>query len=160
MPTLKQALAKNLERILREKNLSQTEFAKKIGTTFKTVNTYVNAKAGISTEMIAKIADALEIEETELVAGPKLAPQDYKAFYDLSIAVENLRKENEYYKASVKKTEPIAASQLNNPETQELISLFSSLNEMERRGVLVNIRSVARTVASGSSIKDKIKKTS
>jgi transcriptional regulator with XRE-family HTH domain len=63
-------VAANLARILHEKEISQTELARRVGVSFQTINGYAKGRAGISGDMIAKLAVALEVEETALTTDP------------------------------------------------------------------------------------------
>jgi transcriptional regulator with XRE-family HTH domain len=70
MPSLKETIAENLSRILNERKKSQSDLAKDIGVSVKSINQYCNGKAGITGEMISKMSGALGVEETDLVAAP------------------------------------------------------------------------------------------
>lgn len=68
MRSLKDILADNLSRLLREKRKTQVELAEELGVSFKTVNQYLNGRGGISGEMITKFASALDVTEGDLVS--------------------------------------------------------------------------------------------
>lgn len=68
MATLRELVAINLGKQLQQKGISQTELAKLLKVSFQTVNSYMNGRSGISSDMLAKMANVLEIEETDLVA--------------------------------------------------------------------------------------------
>lgn len=72
MASLKSSLSANLIRILDEKGLSQSELARGVKISVKTVNGLINKKAGISGLMITKLASFLKVDETELVQDQKV----------------------------------------------------------------------------------------
>lgn len=67
MATVQELLSKNLARLLKTKNLTQVDFAKKMGVTFQTVNGVMTGSRSISLGMITRIAKALRIQESELL---------------------------------------------------------------------------------------------
>jgi len=75
MPTFKDILTKNLQRILREKKLSQVELAQKVGLSYQTINAIIKGRKGLTSDTLSKLAEALEVEESELIAIPKQAPE-------------------------------------------------------------------------------------
>ena len=68
MPSIKETLASNLKRLLFEKGMSQKELAEQLHVTVQTVSGLINAKAGVSGKILTKLANILEVEETDLVA--------------------------------------------------------------------------------------------
>jgi putative transcriptional regulator len=82
MPKLSAVLGKNIKRILDEKGLTQTDFADKMGVSFKTINTYINGKTGVSSGMLEKMASVLDVEETDLVtpSGDKAILEAFQAY--------------------------------------------------------------------------------
>ena len=75
MATLRELVAKNLDYYLEKKGLSQTELAKLLKVSFQTVNSYMNGRSGISSDMLAKMANVLGIEESDLIAIPQKPPE-------------------------------------------------------------------------------------
>lgn len=124
MPTLNEALANNLERILREKNLSQTDLAKMIKTSFQTVNNYMHARGGISSKTISTIAAALKVEETDLTSGPKLTTKDYQAFYELTVAANDLRSNYDKYKDIFPESLMHKLSKIGKEDQAKLVKMF------------------------------------
>jgi transcriptional regulator with XRE-family HTH domain len=84
MATLKAILAENLKRILFEKKLSQSQLSEKMDVSFQTINGIANGRVGITGDMISKIAQALGIEESDLVTSqtPPKQVQLSKAQWD------------------------------------------------------------------------------
>lgn len=72
MPTVQELLKMNLGQILREKELTQVDFAKKVGVTFQTINGVMTGSRSISLGMITRIAKALKISESELLSDPAM----------------------------------------------------------------------------------------
>lgn len=72
MATLRELVAKNLARFLKEKGITQTELAKILKVSFQTVNSYMNGRSGISSDMLSKMALALNVEESDLIAIPDI----------------------------------------------------------------------------------------
>lgn len=93
MPKLTAVIGQNLARRLKENSLTQTKFAELVGTSFKTINTYIKGKAGVSEKMIAKFAEVLEIEESDLVLP---VPDQFIEF------VREARKHEEFYRNVMK----------------------------------------------------------
>lgn len=71
MSTLKDVLAENLKRLLKEKKVSQSELANQLKVSFQTVNSIMNARGGTTWSMISEIARVLKIDETELFSPDK-----------------------------------------------------------------------------------------
>lgn len=68
MPSLREAVAVNLQKFMKEKGISQTDLAKLLGVTFQTVNAYANARRGISSDTISKLARVFDVEETDFTS--------------------------------------------------------------------------------------------
>jgi transcriptional regulator with XRE-family HTH domain len=71
---LKDILAENLNKFSRARGLSQKDLAKALNVSFQTVNAYMNARQGVSSDMLARFATALGVEESELTSDPKGSP--------------------------------------------------------------------------------------
>lgn len=171
MPKLSMTLGRNIERILNEKGLSQTEFAKQLGVTFKTINTYISGKSGISLGMISKMAETLGVEETDLTT-----PKDHPTTQEISNDYENFVRQARSNQESLKdlldrlsKTMHMPSEDMRHawieewslkanqgppqsqgPDVQELIRLFTSpaLNDSQRRGILGHVRDIVDVATS------------
>jgi transcriptional regulator with XRE-family HTH domain len=101
MPTLKEAVAANLRRLLQSKpGLSGRELAKNLDLTEQTVSAYLNARSGITSDTVAKLAAFFEVEETDLTAPPpgsqsSPAQSVDHALDDLRAAIEHEREARE-----------------------------------------------------------------
>jgi transcriptional regulator with XRE-family HTH domain len=170
MPKLVEALGKNLLRLRKEKKLSQEALGDLIGVTRQTILSYEKGEGHISEATIAKLAVALNVEETELTSGPKLTADDYKAFYELAVTVDKLKKENEALTVIVKSHPPpyepniltatpsdVSKPEYLDPQIQELISLFTTLDESQKTSAIGFIKSLGW--ASVSATQDKQKKS-
>lgn len=60
-------LGENIRRIRKEKGLSQSDLAKKLGVPYQQIGQYENAKRNPKLETIAKLARALEVPIVELI---------------------------------------------------------------------------------------------
>lgn len=147
MPTLADALAKNLTRILNEKGITQTKLAEKIGSSFQTINNYMHGRVGVSSKTISQMAKVLEVEETDLISGPKLTSQDYREFYELSISVDRLR-------ANYDKLTAIHATVLELVP-QEVMQKLSKLDEEERKKFVKFIEDRVDAILSKKNIPSK-----
>lgn len=129
MPGIKRVLGKNLARILREKGISQTELARLLHVSFQTVNGYIHGRAGLSSQMITKIAKVLEIEETDLVQEKKeTSPNHKKEFPEISQKeLKEMRSELSEFLKQVKPS-LLQASEPKSPVHNEV---FQLLNELE-----------------------------
>jgi transcriptional regulator with XRE-family HTH domain len=63
-------LSKNLLRIRKERGWSQSELAAKAGLTRGAIAKYENQTGGISSVVVSRLAEALEVEESELTSDP------------------------------------------------------------------------------------------
>jgi transcriptional regulator with XRE-family HTH domain len=68
MAKLRDVIASNLQRLLPQKDISQTDLAEMAKTTFQTVNGYFNGRVSPSEKMLSKFAGILGVEETELTS--------------------------------------------------------------------------------------------
>lgn len=59
-------IAKNINRIIREKGLKQKYVAEKVGVTESTFSNYLAERSGIKADMVPDFCRALEVEPNEL----------------------------------------------------------------------------------------------
>lgn len=98
MATVKEVVAKNLRFFRKNSRWTQAELAQKAGITQQTVTAYETGKVGnITSDMIEKLAKALNIEESDLINPHKepetlrLKPDLWEAALVLAEAVEQYR---------------------------------------------------------------------
>jgi transcriptional regulator with XRE-family HTH domain len=73
MTSIQKLVGLNLKRLLKEKGITQGDLARQIGVAFQTVNAYVNARQGISSDTLAKMAKGLDVSEMEFFVLPEKA---------------------------------------------------------------------------------------
>lgn len=148
MAKIKEVLAKNLERILEQKRISQVDLAKNLEVSFKTINGYVKGRTGVSTELIGKLAAALGVEETDLVKPPGPSLDEYKHFFDITAENDRLKKEI---------TELKQQTQASDPVDREIVSILSTFDKSQRERALFYIQGI-KDRSSQQSILGKEKK--
>lgn len=92
MPKIIEVLARNLVRIRTARKLTQTELARRLGVSIKTINQYEKGKAGVGIKTISRLAEVLGVEESDLVH-PGEAPQPIVLEPSLKDALLKLQKE-------------------------------------------------------------------
>lgn len=93
MPNIMDCLKQNLPKFRKVKGLSQEELANAIGAARGTIANYERGKGGATIETISKLAQVLNVDETDLVAPPRDESGPYKRLYELQIDNEKLRQE-------------------------------------------------------------------
>jgi transcriptional regulator with XRE-family HTH domain len=77
VPSIAAALAKNLARLRSERGLSQEELAAKVGVHRNTIHRYESGDGGATLAALAKLAEVLRVEETDLVSAEPAPPRDH-----------------------------------------------------------------------------------
>jgi len=144
-------LEKNVRRLLKERGWSQNDLADKIGMKSSQINRYLTGKTVPGIDVLFKFAQAFAIPAYDLlfdpeVDKPKLTPEDYKHFYELSVAVDKLKKENELLKVQVKSYPPpydqnVLTVVSGEPALipQDIVERISKLPDYKRKIILNTI---------------------
>lgn len=89
--TAMEIISKNIARLMDERNVSQTELARRVGCSRVTINGYLSGRMRISMEMIGSIAAALDVEEAEVLSAEVISPElQRKSLSDTTAALLQL----------------------------------------------------------------------
>lgn len=105
MATLTKAISLNLPRLREKKGMGPVELAKLLGVTYQTVRTYERGDGHIGAKTIAKLAKALECDETDLVS----LPASEMTFDDRAVSILN---------KLLKLTDPVRSKLIKSFESQ------------------------------------------
>lgn len=144
----------NVQKALNQLNWSQAELAIRSGIAQPSINIYLGGKKDPNVETCDRIAKALGVslgalfsEEAAVTPAPSHTTQD--CIDAILGAIQQSKVPpglKEVFSAAVSRTQArlLPESQNEDPEIQKLISLFSSLDESQKRAILFQLEGVVR----------------
>lgn len=148
-----EAFTRNLSKLIQLTGWSQAELAKKLGVHPQALNRWIKGEVTPGIGIIVQISKIFGISLDDLLSPDgKSAPS--LPYHDIKDCVEVVKNAALAYAGNEPQKEEVSS----DSSTQELISLFSSLNETERQGLLQRLKIRAEVSAKISSSRSGKKK--